>query len=131
MGTFEQPDKVYSMDVCQEKLIVATADRKIKIWNLKNMNAPGASETRESSLKFQTRCVRIFPNKQAYVVCSIEGRAAVEYFDQSPEFQQKKYAFKCHRIKPESGGEIIHPVNAIAFNQSYNSFATGGSDGYY
>ena len=49
--------------------------------------------------------------------------------DVSSEIQKKKYAFKCHRIK-ENGIEHIYPVNAISFHQGYNTFATGGSDGY-
>lgn len=50
-----------------------------------------------------------------YVLSSIEGRVAVEFFDPSPEIQKKKYAFKCHRIK-EKDIELIYPVNAIAFH---------------
>lgn len=50
-----------------------------------------------------------------YVLSSIEGRVAVEYFDPSPEVQKRKYAFKCHRIK-EEGMENIYPVNAISFH---------------
>lgn len=66
---------------------------------------------------------------QGYVLSSIEGRVAVEYLDTTPEAQKKKYAFKCHRIK-ENGIENIYPVNAISFHTTYNTFATGGSDGY-
>lgn len=61
---------------------------------------------------------------QAYVLSSIEGRVAVEYLDPSPEVQKKKYAFKCHRLKDDKL-EKIYPVNAIAFHQEYNTFATG------
>ena len=112
------------MDVCGDRLVVALANRKIKIWNLTNMNQ---SELRESSLKFQTRALKCFPNKQGYVISSIEGRAAVEYFDMDPEVQRKKYAFKCHRIK-DNNMEYVYPVNAIAFHNIYSTFATGGSD---
>jgi hypothetical protein len=56
-----------------------------------------------------------------YVLSSIEGRVAVEYFDPSPEVQKTKYAFKCHRIK-ESGMELIYPVNAISFHNVYVYF---------
>ena len=73
--------------------------------------------------------MRCFPNKSGYVVSSIEGRVAVEYLDPSAEAQKKKYAFKCHRMK-ENGIENIYPVNAISFHKEYNTFATGGSDGY-
>lgn len=117
--------KVYTLDTSDEKLVVGTANRKIRIWNLNNM---GLSESRESSLKYQTRCIRCFPNKQGFVLSSIEGRAAVEYFDMNPEVQRKKYAFKCHRNKENDGVEFIYPVNAIAFHNEHNTFATGGSD---
>lgn len=64
-----------------------------------------------------------------YIFKMITGRVAVEYLDPNPEIQKKKYAFKCHRIK-ENNQELIYPVNAIAFHNGYNTFATGGSDGY-
>lgn len=115
------------MSVNDEKIVVATSDRKVLIWDLRDMSQ--YIMKRESSLKYQTRCVRIFPNKEGYVMSSIEGRVAVEYFDPDPEVQKKKFAFKCHRNK-ENNMEIIYPVNAISFHNVYNTFATGGSDGY-
>ncbi len=118
---------MYTLDTCDDKLVVGTADRQILIWNLRNMST-SPEQIRESSLKYQTRCIRCFPNKQGFVLSSIEGRAAVEYFDMDPQVQRKKYAFKCHRIK-ENNTELIYPVNAIAFHTAHNTFATGGSDG--
>ncbi|XP_023335521.1 mitotic checkpoint protein BUB3 [Eurytemora carolleeae] len=126
-GTFTQPDKVYSMSVAGDKLVVGTAGRKVWVWDLRNMAAP--QQKRESSLRYQTRCLNCFSNKAGYVLSSIEGRVAVEYLDTSIEAQKKKYAFKCHRIK-ENGVESIYPVNAISFHRQYNTFATGGSDGF-
>ena len=73
-------------------------------------------QKRDSSLKYQTRTIKCFPNGIGFVVSSIEGRVSVEYFDSSPEVQKKKYAFKCHRQKVD-GIEEIYPVNAIAFHQ--------------
>lgn len=127
IGNYTQPDKVYTMSLCGEKLVVGTAGRKVYVWDLRNMGY--IQQRRESSLKYQTRCIRCFPNKQGYVLSSIEGRVAVEYLDTGSEMQKKKYAFKCHRIK-EGGIEKIYPVNAISFHHGYNTFATGGSDGY-
>ena len=72
-------------------------------------------QRRESSLKYQTRCIRAHPRETGYVLSSIEGRVAVEYFDPSPEAQAKKFAFKCHRVK-EDGKDTIFPVNSIAFH---------------
>ncbi|CAB0010545.1 unnamed protein product [Nesidiocoris tenuis] len=119
--------QVYTIGLCGERFVVGTADRKVLVWDTRNMGY--VLQRRESSLKYQTRCIRCFPNKQGYVLSSIEGRVAVEYLDSRPEIQKKKYAFKCHRIK-EAGLEKIYPVNTISFHQGYNTFATGGSDGY-
>lgn len=128
-GSFPQPDKVYTCAVSGSTLVIGTQGRRVLVWDLRNMNY--VQQRRESSLKYQTRCIRTFPNRQGYVLSSIEGRVAVEYFDPNPEIQKKKYAFKCHRSKdPASGVEIIYPVNAISFHDTYNTFATGGSDGY-
>jgi len=126
VGTYQQPDRVYAMTVCADRLVVGTAGRKVWIWDLRAMSQ--VQQKRESSLKYQIRCIAGFPSKQGYVLSSIEGRVAVEYFDPSPEVQKKKYAFKCHRIK-ENAVEMIYPVNAIAFHNHYNTFASGGSDG--
>ncbi|KAG7463086.1 hypothetical protein MATL_G00191630 [Megalops atlanticus] len=126
-GTFTQPEKVYTLSVAGDRLIVGTAGRRVLVWDLRNMGY--VQQRRESSLKYQTRCIRAFPNKQGYVLSSIEGRVAVEYLDPSLEVQKKKYAFKCHRLK-ENGIEQVYPVNAISFHSVHNTFATGGSDGF-
>lgn len=127
VGSLAQPDRVYTMSLCGDKLIVGTAGRRVLVWDLRNTGF--VQQRRESSLKYQTRCIRAFPDKQGYVLSSIEGRVAVEYLDPKPEVQKKKYAFKCHRVK-EDGIEKIYPVNAIAFHNVYSTFATGGSDGF-
>lgn len=82
------------------------------VWDLRKLSKP--EQERQSSLKFQTRAVRIFPQgdgamillrifsltSSAFALSSTEGRIAIEYFDTSPEIQAKKYAFKCHRVSP-------------------------------
>lgn len=129
IGVYSQPDKVYTLDICGNTLVVGTKGRRVLVWDLKNMSYP--QQRRESSLKYQTRCVRCFSNKEGFILSSIEGRVAVEYLDPNPEVQKKKYAFKCHRNKDNvSGLEYIYPVNSISFHSGYNTFATGGSDGF-
>ncbi|EDV92703.1 mitotic checkpoint protein BUB3 [Drosophila grimshawi] len=126
VGSFEQNNgKVYSMSVIDEKIVVATSDRKVLIWDLRKTDS--YIMKRESSLKYQTRCIRLFPNKEGYVMSSIEGRVAVEYLDHDPEVQRRKFAFKCHRNK-DNNIEQIYPVNAVSFHNIYHTFATGGSD---
>ena len=98
---------------------------------------------RESSLKYQTRCIKFFgdvtpptttTNTITYggiAVGSIEGRVAIEYMDDMGIYYcpttpaPKKYAFKCHRVN-----DTVYPVNAIAVHPKYNNtIATGGADG--
>lgn len=124
------PGKAFSMSASDAKLVVATSGRRIEIYDLRTLGDPGKTpeQSREYPLKFQTRCVRSFPNGQGYAVSSVEGRVGIEYFDLSKEIQDTKYAFKCHR-KVEGGKDVIYPVNALAFNTKYGTFATGGCDG--
>ncbi|KRX99919.1 Mitotic checkpoint protein BUB3 [Trichinella pseudospiralis] len=110
IGCYNQPERVYAMDVCGDRLIVGTAMRKIWLWNFRNFSV-GPEQQRESSLKYQTRCIKSFPDTEGFVV------------------QKRKYAFKCHRFKnAETGQEMIYPVLSIAFHPS-GTFASGGSDG--
>jgi hypothetical protein len=63
--------QVYTMSLCGDKLIVGTAGRRVLVWDLRNTGY--VQQRRESSLKYQTRCIRAFPNKEGYVLSSIEG----------------------------------------------------------
>jgi len=126
VGAMGCDSKIYALDVVDNRAIVGTRDRKIYVWDVRNMKTP--IQTRDSPLKHQIRALKCFPSGDAFVVSSIEGRVAVEYFNQDPEIQKQKYAFKCHRVK-EDADEYIYPVNTIAFHPIYKTFATGGSDG--
>jgi hypothetical protein len=64
--------QVYTMSVCGDRLVVGTAGRRVLVWDLRNMGY--VQQRRESNLKYQTRCIRCFPNKQGYVLSSIEGK---------------------------------------------------------
>lgn len=128
--SIDLPGKAFSMDVnikneSQPLAVVATSGRRLCFMDIRK-------ETllldRESSLQYQTRCVKFFPSGQAIALGSIEGRAAVEYLQdlgiESPSPSAKNFAFKCHR-----DGDMLYPVNAIDFHPGYGTFATGGCDG--
>jgi cell cycle arrest protein BUB3 len=125
-GTYKQPERIYTMSLSNDKLVVGTAGRHVHIYDFRNMKEP--QQRRESSLKYQTRCLRCGPDGSGYALSSIEGRVAMEYFDPAPEVQARKYAFKCHRTTT-NGVDTIYPVNTIAFHQRFGTFATGGCDG--
>lgn len=59
--------KVYTLSVSGDRLIVGTAGRRVLVWDLRNMGY--VQQRRESSLKYQTRCIRAFPNKQVSQLC--------------------------------------------------------------
>jgi cell cycle arrest protein BUB3 len=116
VGTYTQPERVYSISLVGNKLVVATAGRHINVYDLRNMSQP--EQRRESSLKYQTRCVRCYPNGTGikfktlifsssssflsniytrvysldvgYALSSVEGRVAMEFFDMSEAAQTKK-----------------------------------------
>lgn len=60
VGTYPQPERVYSLSLVGHRLVVATAGRHVNVYDLRNMSQP--EQRRESSLKYQTRCVRCYPN---------------------------------------------------------------------
>lgn len=129
VSTFTLPGKVYAMAMTpdESQLVVGTHGRHVYVYDIKDMNHLKLTQKRESSLKYQTRCIECFMDGSGYALGSIEGRVAMEYFDPSESVQAKKYAFKCHRVK-EGSLETLYPVNAIAFHPKFGTFATGGSD---
>jgi len=128
ISTHQLPNKVFAMSISQYHLVIGMAGRQVWIYDIRNMQEP--EQKRESSLKHQTRCIKTHPDGEQFILSSIEGRVAVEYFDTKPEIQEQKYAFKCHRVTDKQTGiQTIYPVNAIAFHPVYKTFASGGCDG--
>ncbi|PVG01361.1 WD40 repeat-like protein [Serendipita vermifera] len=126
VGSYNQPERVYHMDIVGNTLVAAMGGRKINIYDVRKMDKP--SQERESSLRFMTRALACMPNGEGYALASIEGRVAVEYFDTSSAAPAKAYAFKCHR-KAVDGNDHVWPVNSLAFHPVYHTFASAGSDG--
>ncbi|KAJ1994372.1 mitotic spindle checkpoint protein Bub3 [Coemansia spiralis] len=117
-------ERVYSISIEGDVLAVALAGRKILIYDIRKLEVP--LETRESSLKYPTRCIRLMPDRQGFVCSSVEGRVAVEYLN---GVDKSNYAFKCHRQLADNNIDLVYPVNAIAFHPVHHTFVTGGSDG--
>ncbi|KAG1668900.1 hypothetical protein FOA52_016069 [Chlamydomonas sp. UWO 241] len=117
------PERIYAMDVQFPLAVVATADRNLHIYNLTQPQAP--YKTLPSPLKWQTRCISVFPDKSGYLVGSIEGRVAVQHVDDVVA-KEKNFTFKCHRDNTD-----IYAVNSMSFHPVFGTFATAGSDGTY
>ncbi|CAI9281509.1 unnamed protein product [Lactuca saligna] len=113
VGTYGKPERVYSISLVGNRVVVATVGRHVNVYDLRNISQ--LEQRRESSLKYQTRCVQCYPNGTRYALSSVEGRVAMEFFELTETGQAKKYAFKC-QSKSEAGRDIIYPINAIAFH---------------
>ncbi|KAI8968399.1 mitotic checkpoint protein BUB3-like protein [Mycotypha africana] len=117
--------KIFSMDLRNKILVVATSQRKVFVYKTDDMSE--VWQERETGLKYMLRCIRLMPNGAGFACSSIEGRVAFEFFDLSPEAQSKRYAFKTHRHIVQDT-EVVYPVNTLAFHPRYGTFASGGSD---
>lgn len=140
IATVKLPDKAFSMDVDPSRgnrIAIATSGRRLCIIDVTRTRTSSDSDSgnnyeakmvmdRESSLKYQSRVCRFFPNGVGLAVGSIEGRVAVEFLNELGVDSNgvKRYAFKCHRAE-----STVYPVNAIAFHPTFGTFATGGCDG--
>merc|ERR1740124_1276159 len=127
ISTIQLPGKAFGMDVTGNRIVVATSGRRICFID----HSAGKTEVvmdRESSLKYQSRCVSFFPDGSGIALGSIEGRVAVEFMEDLgvvSSIGKKKYAFKCHRVN-----DTVYPVNCIVFHPKHKAtFATGGCDG--
>jgi len=120
VATLQLPERVYAMDLKYPMLAVATADKRIVLYNLVNIQSnPNPYKTMETKLKLQLRALSCYPDKTGYVVGGIEGRCGVCTLEDA----NKSFEFKCHRTNDE-----IFPVNAIDFHPM-GTFLTAGSDG--
>lgn len=120
--------KIFKMDTTSNFLTMGMSERTVEIYDHRNWQVP--YQTRESGLKLQIHDLKSFPNEEGFAIASIDGRVSIEYFDPSPEVQDLKYAFKCHRqFDKLTQTDIVYPVNSIAFNKTTNHLYTAGSDG--
>lgn len=126
-------ERCFALDVRDQLMVVATADRKIAIYDLGQLTSGNEApyRTEDSTLRHQTRCIATFPNQEGFAVGSIEGRVAVHHIKDV----SRNFAFKCHRDSKDAVGSQpptcnIFAVNSIAFH-NLGTFATAGSDGIY
>ena len=123
VGVLDMPNRVYAMDAAGTSpwLVVGTADRQVISYDVAQ-GQPRETLRKESPLKYQTRCLSVFPDGTGYAIGSIEGRVGIQYLQKVPG--KDSFAFKCHRQDSN-----VYPVNGIAFHKPFGTFATVGSDG--
>lgn len=72
-------ERIYTMDVRGDLLVVGTADRYLNVINLKDPTK--FYKTLQSPLKWQTRVVSCFTDTNGFAIGSIEGRCAIQYIE--------------------------------------------------
>ncbi|SCU80916.1 LAMI_0B04148g1_1 [Lachancea mirantina] len=114
--------KVLSLDCVGDRVVAACTKGVVKIYDLRDRTEP---RIRESGLKFQTRDLKVMPNGQGFVQSSIDGRVAVEFFEDD---DSSRFAFRCHRMNLQDS-QFVFPVNSVCFKPNSLVLFTGGSDG--
>ena len=69
-----------------------------------------------------TRCLAVSPDRESFLVGSIEGRVACQHL--RTEDAAKNFAFRAHR---DPANHDIFPVNSIAFHPTHGTFASNAS----
>jgi len=99
------PDRVYAMDCTAPLLTVATANRKVIMYDTQKLQQPrrvrirwalravsclilvaSPFQTLDSPLKFQTRSIANFMSKDGFAIGSIEGRVAIQHVDERSQY---------------------------------------------
>lgn len=68
------PEKAYAMDQRAGILVVATAERHICIFDIRNTKAP--VKTIASPLRFQSRCIALFPDAKGFAL-SVDNQTTI------------------------------------------------------
>ncbi|KAH8893284.1 WD40 repeat-like protein [Thozetella sp. PMI_491] len=127
VGTVQAQERIYTMDVKNNLLVVGTADRYINVVNLNDPNK--FYKTIQSPLKWQTRVVSCFTDGTGFAIGSIEGRCAIQYVEDKDS--SSNFSFKCHREPPSGTVANVYAVNDISFHPQHGTFSTAGSDGTF
>lgn len=114
--------KIFGAASCgPECAIFITSQRRVCVLDIRNTSS-FLHDREPPTLAHQLRGISVTPDGSQYVVGSTEGRVAVEWLDNSGK---DSFSFRCHRLDG-----LAFPVNCVAHNKRYGSFATGGGDGH-
>jgi len=112
--------KVFSLDVEGNMLVVGTAEREVKVFDVRRLLQGNTDPAFQCvPLKFQLRSVRVMPDQKGFLASSISGRVRVEYVGNATS----SFSYRCHR-----DGDNVYSVNNTTFHPN-GCFATCGSDG--
>ena len=115
--------KILTADCDSNHLIVVETGHRLRLFKFP-LRESDEGKSFNSALKYQLRDVKMLPDSKGYIISSIDGRVAVEFFNES----EKQFAFRCHRLDLKDT-QFVFPVNTLAFCPNSSKVLTGGSDG--
>ena len=125
-STIALGERVFAMSLRYPLLVAILSNKKHAVWNLQWLqqgnNKPDIAV--DPTVKVQFKSVDCYHDASGFAIGLIEGRCAMKKMNQSYK-PESDFTFKCHR---EASSQSAYAVNSIAFNQTYGTFATGGSD---
>ncbi|CAI2369414.1 unnamed protein product [Moneuplotes crassus] len=129
-----EPAKIWSFSYCYPLMVGLLSDNTIFVFDIDKITKKAVTcpdKISESPLKYQNRCVEVFPDAKGYIVSSIAGRCGVVNidFNNLDATSNSDFKFKCHRVN--SNNNDAYAVHQISFNKKYSTFATCGGDGNY
>ncbi|KAI1469526.1 WD40-repeat-containing domain protein [Daldinia caldariorum] len=122
-------ERVYSMDSKSLLLVIATAERRIHLVDLRNPTV--FSQSLESPIKYQIKVVTAFPDGTGWATGSIEGRCGMNTVEKLGN-NNTDFSFRCHRAPQDPKTRItqVYSINDIQFHPvQHGVFTTAGSDG--
>ncbi|GKT44776.1 nucleoporin GLE2 [Colletotrichum spaethianum] len=141
-ATLTCQERVYSIDVRNDLLVIGTADRYINVVDLKNPTK--FYKTLQSPLKWQTRVVSCFTDAAGFAIGSIEGRCAIQYVEDKDARMgleddngrrltcvQLQLFIQVPSRPPANNVTNVYAVNDISFHPVHGTFSTAGSDGTF
>lgn len=113
--------KCFGLAQCgAESVIAITSARHVVIVDVRK-TSEFVHDKVPNALSYQLRGISANADGTRYVVGSTEGKVALEW----PLDPKRAYSFRCHRVDG-----LSFPINCIAHNARFGSFATGGGDGH-
>lgn len=126
-STINIGERIFAMSMRYPLLVAILSNKKHAVWNLQWLqqgnNKPDI--VTDPNVKVQFKSVDCYNDGTGFAIGLIEGRCAMKKINQSSFKCENDFTFKCHR---ENSTQSAYAVNCICFNQTYGTFATGGSD---
>ncbi|KAK0468965.1 Poly(A)+ RNA export protein [Armillaria novae-zelandiae] len=114
-------ERCYALDIRYPFMALGMASPQFQTFDLRRSTS--SLKTITTRLNFPPRSVACFTSGPGFAAGSIEGRVAIQYFDDRMDLNN--YSFRCHR----GSQGTVYAVNDIVQHPIHGTLATCGSDG--